>query len=149
MVCSGYLDIKKNGFPTLNMPWGGSNLNYIIISKHTMESLKITPVTYNITFDVNKEEEPKIKNIIQNVLVEANQNSDILNTYYMIANSDLLAKEQSYIFATNIVMETFSGILIVFAVIGFCNTIITEGIARRKEYVIMRSIGMTKRELKK
>lgn len=148
LTCSGYLDTTEKGFPKLNMPWGGNNLNYIVISKHTMETIKVTPVIYNITFDVKKENEPELKNTILSILAEANQNSDNINAYYMTANSDLLAKEQSYILATKIVMGTFSGILLVFALLGYCNTMITEIIARRKEFVMMRSIGMTKRELK-
>ena len=148
LVCSGYLDTTKKGFPKLNMPWSGNNLNYIVISNHTMETMKVTPVIYNITFDVIKENEPEFKNIILSVLAEENQNSDSINTYYMIANSDLFAKEQSYILATKIVMGTFSGILLVFALLGYCNTMITEIITRRKEFVMMRSIGMTKRELR-
>jgi ABC-type antimicrobial peptide transport system permease subunit len=148
LMCSGYLDTTKKGFPKLNMPWSGSNLNYIVISTHTMETIKVTPVIYNIAFDVKNEDEPELKTIILSILTEANQKSDAPYTYYVTANSDLLAKEQSYILATRIVMGTFSGILIAFAIIGYCNTMITEIIARGKEFAMMRSIGMTKREVK-
>ncbi len=146
-VCCGYLDTTNKGFPVLNMPWNGKNLNYVIISSKTMESYNIQPVTYQVSFDVAAEDESKIKSIIQSLLIEENQQSESGNLYYLTANSAILAKEQSYIFATRIVMGTFCGILLVFSILSYCNTVITDLMDRRIEFAIMQSIGMTKRQM--
>lgn len=147
LTCCGYLDFTSTGFPALQMPWGGKNLNYIIISSKTMISLDIQPVTYQISFDVPNESESRIKSIIQNILAEANQMSEDGNIYYLTANSDIFAKEQSYIFATRIVMGAFCGIILLFAIFSYCNMIITDMIERRMEFAVMQSIGMTKKQL--
>ncbi len=147
-ICCGYLDFSENGFPELNMPWDGKNLNYIIISEKTMTALDMKPIIYNISFDVSEEYEQEIKNIIQGILRDANQNSEITNTYYMTASSDILAKEQNYISAIRIIMGGFSGILILFAFVSYYNTLLTSYMSRSKELIIMRKIGMTVKQLK-
>lgn len=148
LICCGYLDFSENGFPEINMPWDGKNLNYIIISEKTMAALGMKPVIYNISFDVSEEDEQEIKNIIQGILRDANQNSEITNTYYLTAGSDILAKEQNYISAIRIIMGGFSGILILFAFMSYYNTLLTGYTSRNKELIIMRKIGMTVKQLK-
>lgn len=149
LINCGYLDCSDNGFPQLNMPWEGQNLNYMIISEKTMMTLKMNPVIYNISFDVTETNEEKAKHILQNILREANQKAEISNTYYLTASSDLLAKEESYIFAIRMVMGGFSGILILFAFVSYYNTLVTGYMTRYKELTIMRSIGMTVKQLRK
>ncbi len=148
LICSGYLDTTEKGFPVLNMPWDGKNLNYIIISNNMASQLGITPYTYAVAFDVSKEEEPEIKRKLQGVLAEFNQETENYAKYYLTAKSDILAVEQSYILAVRVVMGVFNGVLMLFAVLGYCNIVITEMVERRMEFAIMRSVGMTRRQLK-
>ncbi len=147
LSCCGYLDISENAFPKLNMPWGGSNINYIIISGATARDIGMRPYIYNVSFDVDKKDEKKVKGILQELLRDANQNAELSNSYYMIAKSDLLAKEQSYISAVRIIMGLFSGILMLFAMVSYYNTLITGYNSRKKEFCIMRKIGMTEKQL--
>lgn len=148
LICCGYLDISENGFPQLNMPWEGKNINYIIISEKTMEALSMKPVIYNISFNVSQKEEVRIKNILQNILQNANQSSEMNESYYLISNSDRLAEEQNYITAIRIIMGGFSGILMLFAFVSYYNTLLTDFISRSREIIIMRKIGMTVKQLK-
>lgn len=148
LTCSGYLDTTENGFPPLNMPWEGKNLNYIIISNNTAEQLGITPYLYSVSFDVGPQEEPEIKRKLQELLAEWNQETEGYTSYYLTAKSDILAEEQSYILAVKVVMGVFNGVLMLFAVLGYCNIVITGMVERRMEFAIMRSIGMTRKQLK-
>ena len=148
LTCCGYLDFSENGFPKLNMPWEGKNLNYIIISNKTMDTLEMKPVIYNVIFDVNEKDEQAVKNQIQGILRDANQNAEFNNTYYVTAASDMLAREQSYISAIKITMGGFSGILMLFAFVSYYNTLLSGYAARKKEFTIMRNIGMTLKQLK-
>ena len=149
LTCCGYLDITDPHFPRLNMPWNGKDLNYIIVSEKTMEFLRTDSVIYNIAFKVDREKEPKIKNSLKGILAVANKNSDKENTYYMTAKSDILAQEQGYILGLRMLMRFFSGILMIFAFVSYCYTFASEMLARRLEFVVLRSIGMTERQLKK
>ncbi|MCH5344851.1 MAG: ABC transporter permease [Acetatifactor sp.] len=148
LTCSGYLDITKKGFPSLNMPWEGKNLNYIIINNNTARQLGITPYVYSISLDVSKQDEPEIKRKLQELLAEWNQGTESYTSYYLTAKSDLLAEEQSYIQAVRVVMGVFNGVLMLFAFLGYCNTVITGMVERRMEFAIMRSVGMTRKQLK-
>lgn len=149
LTCSGYLDTTEKGFPPLNMPWEGKNLNYIIISNATAEQLGITPHVYSVSFDVNPQQEPEIKRKLQELLAGWNQETESYTSYYLTAKSDILAEEQSYILAVKVVMGVFNGVLMLFAVLGYCNIVITGILERRMEFAIMRSIGMTRKQLKK
>ena len=146
LVCSGYLDLTQSAFPTLNIPWDGRKLYYIIISEQTRESLQMQPVIYHISFSVREEAEQATKKMLQSIVAEANQNAAVC---YLISNSDTLASAQNYIFATRIVMGVFSGILIALAFINFSNAMMTEIITRRIELTVLWSIGMTRKQMKR
>ena len=146
LLCGGYLDLTQSSFPTLNIPWDGRKLYYIIISEQAREALQMQPVIYHISFSVREEAEQETKKMLQSIVAEANQNSAVC---YLISNSDTLASAQNYIFATRIVMGVFSGILIALAFINFSNAMITEIIARRIEFTVLWSIGMTRKQMKK
>lgn len=148
LICSGYLDVTDKHFPGLNMPWNGKDLNYIIVSEKTMELLGTEPVIYNIAFHVDRKREPEIKNRLKGILSIANRNSDMENTYYMTAKSDILAREQGYISGLRMLTRFFSGILNFFAFVSYCYTFASEMLARRLEFAVLRSIGMTERQLK-
>lgn len=148
LICCGYLDITEKGFPAINMPWEGKNLNYIIISNNTAKQLEITPYIYSIAFNTSQQGEPEIKRKLQGILAEFNQETESYPQYYLIAKSDILAEERSYILAVRVVMGIFNGVLVLFAVLGYCNIVITGIIERRMEFAIMRSVGMTRKQLK-
>ena len=148
LICCGYLDFTENDFPELNMPWNGKKLNYIIISEDTMHSIGMKPLIYNISFDIAGKNEQMAKTDILAIVRMWNQNAEVDNSYYMISKSDLLAKEQSYILAIRIVMGGFSGILMFFAIVSYYNTLLAGYSSRKKEFAIMRTIGMTEKQLK-
>lgn len=148
LTCSGYLDTTEKGFPPLNMPWEGKNLNYIIINNNTAGQLGITPYVYSVSFDVGKQEESEIKRKLQDILAELNQAAEGYTSYYLTSKSDLFAEAQSYIQAVRIVMGVFNGVLVLFAVLGYCNIVITGIVERRMEFAIMRSVGMMRKQLK-
>lgn len=149
LICSGYLDTTEKGVPALNMPWGGSNLNYIVLSEATAGRLGMTPYVYSVSFDVNRKEEPEIKRKLQNLLAEWNQGDSGYSSYYLTARSDILAEEQGYILAVRVVMGVFDGMLMLFAILGYSNIVIMGMVERRTEFTIMRSLGMTRKQLKK
>lgn len=148
LKCCGYLDFTEKDFPRLNMPWNGKNINYIVISEDTMSSLGMKPLIYNISFDIKRNNEQVAKNQILAIVRSWNQNSEIPNSYRIIAKSDLLAKEQSYISAIKIIMGGFSGILMIFAIISYYNTLLAGYSIRKLEFFIMRTIGMTAKQLR-
>lgn len=148
LICCGYLDFTGKNFPVLNMPWEGKNLNYIIISAHTAGQFKITPYVYSVSFDVSQQKEPEIKRKLQDILAEFNQETEYYTPYYLIAKSDILAENHSYILAVRSVMGVFNVVLMLFAVLGYAITVMTGMLDRQTEFAVMRSIGMTREQLR-
>ncbi len=136
-------------FPALNMPWEGKNLNYIIISEHTAGQLGIDPYVYSVSFNVGRWEEPEIKAKLQDILAGFNREAERYTAYYLVAKSDILAEEQSYILAVRGVMGFFNGALLLFAVLGYGNMVLAGLLERQREFVILRCIGMTGKQLRR
>lgn len=148
LICCGYLDITNQNFPVLNVPWEGKNLNYIIISDYTAGQLGIVPYTYSVSFDVNSRKEPEIKRKLQNILAQLNQETEYYTPYYLISKSEILAEEQSYILAVRGAMGVLNGVLMLFAILGYGSTVMAGLLERQTEFTIMRSIGMTRKQLR-
>ena len=75
--------------------------------------------------------------------------SDKLNLLQIECKSDLLAKEQNYIQTSRLLLLVISGCLIFIGVLNFLNVRVADMILRKKDCTIMRSIGMTKKQLQK
>lgn len=146
--CSGYLDTTKKGFPRLSMTWNGDGINYFIVSKKGFEKLPYTKQIFHITFDVKDEEESRVKKELE-ILIKEKNNELGKDTYYLTSNSDAIMSETNYIGASRIVMGALSAVLILMGMVNYLNTVITNMVSRGKEFAVMESVGMTKKQLKK
>jgi putative ABC transport system permease protein len=149
LTCAGILDVTKRGFPELNMPWDGMINNHIIVSESTFDAIVSNPRIYKISFDVDSSKEVQIKSQLQNLLTDVNEQADVNEMYDMTAKSTELEEEKGYIFATRFVMGTFSAILATLAIINFINTIASGIYVRKNEFLMLRQIGMTQKQLSK
>ena len=75
--------------------------------------------------------------------------SDKLNLLQIECKSDLFVKEQNYIQTSRLLLLLISGCLIFIGILNFLNVRVADMILRKKDCSIMRSIGMTKRQIQK
>ncbi|MCB7304472.1 ABC transporter permease [Bariatricus massiliensis] len=157
MTLSGYLDFKEKGLPPFKRTWNGPGILYFITSQKGFENTGLADRTFGITLDVDEEKEPLLK-IRLNNLVQANNRSleiraesegeELLNqSLYMLAKSDMLEAARDYISASRIVMGVLCTILILMGLVNYINVTMTGLTMRRKEFAVMESIGLTRKQL--
>lgn len=154
----GYINILHSDCPALSLPWQGNHKAYLIVSEKTFETLKSNFMVRNmkIEINVNANEEPICKQKLKAWIQEENfkfQADDSRNKnqllYTLRCNSDEIAKESLYIKTSQAIMYTVSGILIFAGLINYFSVTFTNLVTRQREFSIMRSVGMTKRMLRK
>ena len=158
LINCGYLDITEEQFPDLNLCWDGRNTNILLVTEDTYGKLtkKLTPQIFAVSFDVEGKQENSIKSQLKDFIQKKNMEfqaetgySDKLNLLQIECKSDLLAKEQNYIQTSRLLLLVISGCLIFIGVLNFLNVRVADMILRKKDCTIMRSIGMTKKQLQK
>ena len=152
----GYLDLTEKGVPDLGAVWEEEEIIYFFVSEQTLEYMKsIMPEQiFSVSFHVNKAEEPQIKRRLKSWVSEQNTEIRRLGTgnpevLELICNSDTIAEQKNYMSGSRMVMLFISVILIFVGIMNYLNTMVAGIFARRKELVVMESIGMTRKQLRR
>lgn len=154
----GYINILQSDCPVLNLPWQGNHKAYLIVSKKTFGTLKSNFMARNLKIQINviANEESICKQKLKAWIQEENfkfQSDDSSNRnrllYTLKCNSDEIARESLYIKTSQAIMYTVSSILIFVGMINYFSITFTNIVTRQREFSIMRSIGMTRRMLRK
>lgn len=158
---SGYLDNRREGFPCIRQTWHGSEGSiYYLISGKGFEKLPAKKKTLYMELDIEDEKEPDIKGNIHNILAEENQkrgkmseagkeDSDGEAGIFVISKSDLLSEWDDYIHGNRMVLGSISAVLLFAGLTNYFNVMLTGIVSRRKEFEIMESVGMTRRQRRK
>lgn len=158
MTCSGYLDFKKKGLPKLNTTWNGPSVMYFLVSEEGFKKMGLREQIFGIHFNVRPEVEPLVKSKLENLIKENNKllerkhyDANVVDnqSLSMTAKSDIMKSARDYIVSSRIVMGALCLILIIMGIINYFNVIVTGLTARRKEFAVMESIGLTRKQLRK
>lgn len=118
----------------------------IIVSKKIYDKLADTPVINSMTFDCSPEYEHSLSIQIKNLI---DGNSSVPSDSHVQIKSEMITDFKTSISALNIIVGGISAILILIGIINFINVMMTGVYARRKEFAVMESIGMTKKQTMK
>lgn len=157
LINCAYLDITDKSFPKIELAWNGKNTIYMVVSEKTFYNLEkyLTKQTFQISFSVKQKREDETKNIVKQWIKESNiefqeKNSiEGLNLLSLECNSDNIVKAQNYILITRIIMWTVSILLFFVGIMNYLNIMLTDIITRSREFVIMRNIGVTGKQLRR
>lgn len=159
LSCSGYLDFTKKGLPKFKSTWNGSGILYFITSEEGFQQMKLTRQTFGIELNVRPELEPLLKQQLSALVTDYNKPLALKEKLgehtagqEMIlynAKSDIMEAEKDYIASSRIVMGALCTILILMGLINYVNVTMTGLALRRKEFAVMESIGLTRRQLRK
>ena len=121
--------------------------------------MNIDTGTFLINLDVDNAREPAIKNTLNHMVEEYNSQFTSGKSYggivtdsrilSLISKSDLLAGARDYITSSRIIMASICIMLLFMGLINFVNVTATGLVLRKKEFAVMESIGMSRRQLKK
>lgn len=151
----GYLDISDSRFPKLKLNWKGGDIIYLIVMEKRFDDLSnvLTMQLLNVEINVSKEKENKIKKILKHWVKEKNlefqNNKEIQNfdLMYLVCNSDVMASQKNYLVGSRIIMMSISLALLFIGVMNYSNTMVMNILTRKKELIILESIGLSRKQL--
>lgn len=148
-VCSGYLDTTRKDFPLLDMSWNGNGINYFLISEKGAERLQHPKQVLDFTINAKEGQEEAAKMKLTELIRKKNNEQSAVTIYYLSSTSDEIMQKENYVINSRAVMSALCLSLFLLGIANYLNVIITNMVSRKKEFAIMESIGMTKKQLKK
>lgn len=147
----GYLDISTRGFPRFkNMSTNTSYAPYILISEKGFERSGAYKTINRFSINVEKDKVLEVHESLKKLL-DARASEFIPEEMPQVGLFAKYIAEQEaveYITSVRILLFSLSFILIGLAVLNYFNVMYTSLSSRRKELVVLESIGMTRGQLR-
>ena len=155
----GYLDRQNDEFPEINQSWHGEGSLYYFISEKGFQKIPTEKKILTMELTANPEKEPYVKTQISELVSEENKKRSEMTEVsmdegtgeagvFVICKSDLMQQKETYMRGNRILLGAVSIILFIAGLTNYCNVVFTGMYARRKEFDVMKSIGMTDKQMK-
>ena len=155
----GYLDRQSDNFPEIHQSWHGEGSLYYFISEKGFEKIPTEKKILTMELTADSEKEPYVKTQISELVSEENKKRSEMTEVsmdegtgeagvFVICKSDLMQQKETYMRGNRILLGAISIILFIAGLTNYCNVVFTGMYARRKEFDIMKSIGMTDKQMK-
>ena len=155
----GYLDRQSDDFPEINQSWHGEGSLYYFISEKGFQKIPTEKKILTMELTANPEKEPYVKTQINELISEENKKRSEMTEVsmdegtgeagvFIICKSDLMQQKETYMRGNRILLGAVSIILFIAGLTNYCNVVFTGMYTRRKEFDIMKSIGMTDKQMK-
>ena len=155
----GYLDQQSDNFPEIHQSWHGEGSLYYFISEKGFQKIPTEKKILTMELTADPKKEPYVKTQISELVSEENKKRSEMTEVsmdegtgeagvFVICKSDLMQQKETYMRGNRILLGAVSIILFIAGLTNYCNVIFTGMYARRKEFDIMKSIGMTDKQMK-
>ena len=155
----GYLDRQSDNFPEIHQSWHGEGSLYYFISEKGFQKIPTEKKILTLELTADPEKEPYVKAQIGELISEENKKRSEMTEVsmdegtgeagvFVICKSDLMQQKETYMRGNRILLGAISIILFIAGLTNYCNVVFTGMYARRKEFDIMKSIGMTDKQMK-
>ena len=155
----GYLDRQNDDFPEIHQSWHGECSLYYFISEKGFQKIPTEKKILTMELTANPEKEPYVKTQISELVSEENKKRSETTEVsmdegtgeagvFVICKSDLMQQKETYMRGNRILLGAVSIILFIAGLTNYCNVVFTGMYTRRKEFDIMKSIGMTDKQMK-
>lgn len=155
----GYLDRQSDDFPEINQSWHGEGSLYYFISEKGFQKIPTEKKILTMELTANPEKEPYVKTQISELVSEENKKRSEMTEVsmdegtgeagvFVICKSDLMQQKETYMRGNRILLGAVSIILFIAGLTNYCNVVFTGMYVRRKEFDVMKSIGMTDKQMK-
>lgn len=158
MRFAGYLDCLKRGIPDLNNTAIGPGIIYFLAGEEGFQKLGLTEQTFGIDLEADPEYEPALKATLTGITADYNRSHGLiseggnemkLGSLNMYAKSDELEARKEYISSSRTAMGSLCVLLILMGLVNYVNVTLTGLAMRRKEFAVLESIGLTRRQLRR
>ena len=155
----GYLDRQSDDFPEIHQSWHGEGSLYYFISEKGFQKIPTEKKILTMELTADSEKEPYVKTQISELVSEENKKRSEMTEVsmdegtgeagvFVICKSDLMQQKETYMRGNRILLGAVSIILFIAGLTNYCNVVFTGMYARRKEFDVMKSIGMTDKQMK-
>ena len=155
----GYLDRQNDNFPEIHQSWHGESSLYYFISEKGFQKIPTEKKILTMELTADPEKEPYVKTQINELISEENKKRSEMTEVsmdegtgeagvFIICKSDLMQQKETYMRGNRILLGAVSIILFIAGLTNYCNVVFTGMYTRRKEFDIMKSIGMTDKQKK-
>ena len=155
----GYLDQQSDNFPEIHQSWHGEGSLYYFISEKDFQKIPTEKKILTMELTADPEKEPYVKTQINELISEENKKRSEMTEVsmdegtgeagvFVICKSDLMQQKETYMRGNRILLGAVSIILFIAGLTNYCNVVFTGMYTRRKEFDIMKSIGMTDKQMK-
>lgn len=155
----GYLDRQNDDFPEIHQSWHGEGSLYYFISEKGFQKIPTEKKILTMELTADSEKEPYVKTQISELVSEENRKRSEMTEVsmdegtgeagvFVICKSDLMQQKETYMRGNRILLGAVSIILFIAGLTNYCNVVFTGMYARRKEFDVMKSIGMTDKQMK-
>lgn len=158
-IC-GYLDSQSDDFPEIHQSWHGAEGSlYFFISENGFQKIPTEKKTLSMELNAYPGKESYLKSKIKGIIAEENNRRSKMTEVsldegageagiFVICKSDLIRQKEIYMRGNRILLGSISIILLIAGLANYFNVVITGMYARRKEFRMMQSIGMTDKQMK-
>lgn len=155
----GYLDQQSDNFPEIHQSWHGEGGLYYFISEKGFQKIPTEKKILTMELTADPKKEPYVKTQINELISEENKKRSEMTEVsmdegtgeagvFVICKSDLMQQKETYMRGNRILLGAVSIILFIAGLTNYCNVVFTGMYARRKEFDVMKSIGMTDKQMK-
>ncbi len=155
----GYLDRQSDNFPEIHQSWHGEGNLYYFISEKGFEKIPTEKKILTMELTADPKKEFYVKTQIGELISEENKKRSEMTEVsmdegtgeagvFVICKSDLMQQKETYMRGNRILLGAVSIILFIAGLTNYCNVVFTGMYSRRKEFDIMKSIGMTDKQMK-
>lgn len=155
----GYLDRQSDNFPEIHQSWHGEGNLYYFISEKGFQKIPTEKKILTMELTADPKKEPYVKTQISELISEENKKQSEMTEVsmdegtgeagvFVICKSDLMQQKETYMRGNRILLGAVSIILFIAGLTNYCNVVFTGMYTRRKEFDIMKSIGMTDKQMK-
>lgn len=155
----GYLDRQSDDFPEIHQSWHGEGNLYYFISEKGFQKIPTEKKILAMELTANQEKESYVKTQIDELISEENKKRSEMTEVsmdeetgeagvFVICKSDLMQQKETYMRGNRILLGAISIILFIAGLTNYCNVVFTGMYSRRKELDVMKSIGMTDKQMK-
>ena len=155
----GYLDRQSDDFPEIHQSWHGEGSLYYFISEKGFQKIPTEKKILTMELTADSEKEPYVKTQISELISEENKKRSEMTEVsmdegtgeagvFVICKSDLMQQKETYMRGNRILLGAVSIILFIAGLTNYCNVVFTGMYVRRKEFDVMKSIGMTDKQMK-
>lgn len=155
----GYLDQQSDNFPEIHQSWHGECSLYYFISEKGFQKIPTEKKILTMELTADPKKESYVKTQINELISEENKKRSEMTEVsmdegtgeagvFVICKSDLMQQKETYMRGNRILLGAVSIILFIAGLTNYCNVVFTGMYARRKEFDIMKSIGMTDKQMK-